>query len=79
METLLAFVQHAPPAYMSLLPRLGSVKPPEELNLSKNITISMNTQFIALASCYRMSKKKVDKGMGEDKASNSSVNLSTRM
>ena len=33
METLLAFVQHVPPAYMSLLPRLGSVKPPEELNL----------------------------------------------
>ena len=33
METLLAFVQHAPPAYMSPLPRLGSARPPKEFNL----------------------------------------------
>ena len=78
-ETLLAFVQHAPLAYMSLLPRLGSAKPPEELDISKNIKISLNTQLISIAICYRMSLEKVDKGTGEDKASNSSVNLRTRM
>jgi len=90
MKTLLVFVQHAPPAYMSPLPRLGSATPPEELNLRENISrtrkivklfneAGVRSWFIGIACRNRMSKKKVDKGTGEDKAPNSSVNLSTRM